>query len=237
MTRTVAVVQARLGSRRFPEKMLATLGSASLLEWVVTRVKKSRLLDRVIVATTTETRDDRLVSECQRLSVETFRGSTDDVLGRFVGALAGDTCDTVVRICADNPFVDPNCVDTAITEHRSLGKQYTFNHRPFGACDYADGFGAEVISRGVLEELNGMSLSRAHREHVTLAIVEGVVNVDMHGCRAPTALAYPNMRFDVDRPEDLEAANHLVVAGSLTFDSNAEQFVTEFRRVRSSRLA
>ena len=67
-----------------------------------------------------------------------------------------------------------------------------------------------MISRGVLEELNGMSLSRAHREHVTLAIVEGVVNVDMHGCRAPASLAYPKMRFDVDRPEDLLRISHFI---------------------------
>ena len=81
--RTVAVVQARLGSHRFPGKMLAVLGEHSLLEWVVTRVGQSDAIDRVVVATTREPLDDQIVAECGRLGVDVVRGSTDDVLDRF----------------------------------------------------------------------------------------------------------------------------------------------------------
>ena len=98
MTRTIAVIQARLGSQRFPAKMLADLGGHSVLEWVVTRVRRSTLVDRTIVATTQEPLDDRLVAECQRLGVEVMRGSTNDVLGRFVSAIARDAADAVVRV-------------------------------------------------------------------------------------------------------------------------------------------
>ncbi|MEY3133140.1 MAG: hypothetical protein RLZ29_1477, partial [Actinomycetota bacterium] len=110
MTRTVAVIQARLGSQRFPEKMLALLGNRSLLEWVVTRVRRSEMLDRVVVATTQESRDDRLADECARLGVDVMRGPTDDVLARFAQAVEGDAADAVVRVCADNPFIDPACI-------------------------------------------------------------------------------------------------------------------------------
>ncbi|MEN9286346.1 MAG: spore coat polysaccharide biosynthesis protein spsF, partial [Actinomycetota bacterium] len=126
MTRTVAVIQARLGSQRFPEKMLALLGNRSLLEWVVTRVRRSEMLDRVVVATTQESRDDRLADECARLGVDVMRGPTDDVLARFAQAVEGDAADAVVRVCADNPFIDPACIDELVREYRRHGVDYAY---------------------------------------------------------------------------------------------------------------
>ena len=225
MTRTIAVVQARLGSQRFPEKMLATLGAHCLLEWVVRRVKKSALLDRVVVATTREPLDDQLVAECVRLGVEVARGSTDDVLARFVEAIDGDQADAVVRVCADNPFIDPSCIDQLVREYRQHGVEYAFNQRPHGACNYADGFGAEVLSRESLLSLHRSRLTPAQREHVTLAVVDGTVAAKSHACIAPPDLAYPHLRFDVDTPHDLAVLQTLVDAGRLGIDSTAAQIV------------
>ena len=221
MTRTIAVIQARLGSQRFPAKMLADLGGHSVLEWVVTRVRRSTLVDRTVVATTQETLDDRLVAECQRLGVEAKRGSTNDVLGRFVAAIAGDAADAVVRVCADNPFIDPGCIDQVIREFRESGAEYAFNHRPFGDCDYADGFGAEVVSRRLLEQMHDSPLTDQQREHVTLSIVDGSVRASTHACRAPSELAYPQHRFDVDEPSDLARLSQLVIANHLNLKSSA----------------
>ena len=221
MTRTIAVIQARLGSQRFPAKMLADLGGHSVLEWVVTRVRRSTLVDRMVVATTQETLDDRLVAECQRLGVEVKRGSTNDVLGRFVSAIEGDAADAVVRICADNPFVDPGCIDQVIREFRESGVDYAFNHRPFGDCNYADGFGAEVVSRRLLEQMHDSQLTEQQREHVTLSIVDGSVRASTHACRAPSELAYPQHRFDVDEPSDLARLSQLVITNHLNRESSA----------------
>ena len=221
MTRTIAVIQARLGSQRFPAKMLADLGGHSVLEWVVTRVRRSTLVDRTVVATTQETLDDRLVAECQRLGVEAKRGSTDDVLGRFVSAIEGDAADAVVRVCADNPFIDPGCIDQVIREFRESGVDYAYNHRPFGDCNYADGFGAEVVSRRLLEQMHDSQLTEQQREHVTLSIVDGSVRASTHACRAPSELAYPQHRFDVDEPSDLARLSQLVIANHLNLKSSA----------------
>jgi len=226
MSRTVAVVQARLGSQRFPEKTLALLGEKSLIEWVVTRVRRSTLVDRIVVATTRETPDDRLVAECERLGVEVRRGPTDDLLRRFIEALEGDAADVVVRVCADNPLIDPECIDRAIVEYRQHGVDYAFNHRPFRECNYADGFGAEVVSREVLERLNRMELSASHREHVTLAVVDGTFVVRRHACVAPIQLAHPELRFDVDTPADLAALQALVDGNALTIDATAQEIVS-----------
>jgi spore coat polysaccharide biosynthesis protein SpsF (cytidylyltransferase family) len=225
MTRTVAVVQARLGSHRFPGKMLTVLGEHSLLEWVVTRVGQSDAIDRVVVATTLEPLDDQIVAECGRLGVDVVRGSTDDVLDRFMAALADDKCDTVVRVCADNPFVDASCITAVIDEHRSTGADYSFNHRPFGVCNYADGFGVEVISRVLLTELHSQDLSAEHREHVTLAIADGTVKANVHGCVAPPSLARPELRFDIDEPQDLQHLQALVAFARLHIGSSAAKVV------------
>ena len=231
MTRTVAVVQARLGSSRFPEKMLARLGEWTLLEWVVTRVRMCQRVDLVVVATTTDSIDDRLVDECNRLGVAVVRGSTNDVLARFIEAISNDTCDAVVRVCADNPFIDPACVDAAITAYRTEAVDYAFNHRPHGSCNYADGFGAEVVSRALLERLNATQLSAPHREHVTLAVIDGVVKANIHACIAPSSLARPDLRFDVDHPEDLVHLQKLVVGGGLSPASSAFAVLRTFNDV------
>jgi spore coat polysaccharide biosynthesis protein SpsF len=225
MTRTVAVIQARLGSQRFPEKMLALLGDRSLLEWVVTRVRRSEMLDRVVVATTQESRDDRLADECARLGVDVMRGPTDDVLARFTQAVEGDAADAVVRVCADNPFIDPACIDELVREYRRHGVGYAYNHRPHGACDYADGFGAEILSRGLLDKLQASDLSARHREHVTLAVVDGTIPALTHACIAPKELAYPKLRFDVDTANDLKSLNQLISLGQISLVTTAAEVV------------
>ena len=225
MTRTVAVIQARLGSQRFPEKMLALLGNRSLLEWVVTRVRRSVMLDRVVVATTQESRDDRLADECARLGVDVMRGPTDDVLARFAQAVEGDAADAVVRVCADNPFIDPACIDELVREYRRHGVDYAYNHRPHGACDYADGFGAEILSRGLLDKLQASDLSARHREHVTLAVVDGTIPALTHACIAPKELAYPKLRFDVDTANDLKSLNQLISLGQISLVTTAAEVV------------
>lgn len=225
MTRTVAVIQARLGSHRFPEKMLAVLGERSLLEWVVTRVGQSDAIDRVVVATTLEPLDDQIVAECGRLGVDVVRGSTNDVLTRFVAAIDDDGCDTVVRVCADNPFVDAGCISAVINEHHATGADYSFNHRPFGTCNYADGFGVEVITRALLTEINRQNVSAAHREHVTLAIVDGTIKAHVHGCVAPPLLARPELRFDVDESGDLQHIQSLVDLARLHIGSHAVEVI------------
>jgi len=230
MTRTIAVIQARLGSQRFPEKMFAELGGHSLLEWVVRRVQRSKLLDRVVVATTQEPLDDRLVAKCKQLGVEVRRGSTNDVLGRFVSAIEGDTADAVVRICADNPFIDPGCIDQVVREFHSAGVEYAFNHRPYGDCNYADGFGAEVMSAGLLRRLATMNLTPQQREHVTLAIVDESVAVKSLACTAPPQLAYPHLRFDVDEVQDLDLLRELLVKGEIDLSSEAHTIVAKALR-------
>ena len=114
--RTVAIVQARMGSARFPGKILANLGGYPLLEWVLRRVSRASLLDETVLATSTKPQDDALAAVAKTIGIRTFRGDESDVLGRFVMTANMSDAEQVVRICADNPFVDPDNYDFRLND-------------------------------------------------------------------------------------------------------------------------
>ena len=109
--RTIAIVQARMGSSRLPKKMMMDLAGEPLLHWVLSRVKKAKLLDSIILATSDGAIDDQLVELAQKLNVPVFRGSETDVLGRFLEAANVSKADHVIRVCGDNPLVAPEEID------------------------------------------------------------------------------------------------------------------------------
>jgi spore coat polysaccharide biosynthesis protein SpsF len=112
--RIVAIVQARMGSSRFPGKMLATLGNISILEWVFQRLSRATYLDEIVLATSIDKENDVLENIANRCGVRVFRGSESDVLGRFVSAADHAKATNIVRVCADNPFIDPIEVDRLV---------------------------------------------------------------------------------------------------------------------------
>jgi spore coat polysaccharide biosynthesis protein SpsF len=211
--RVVAVVQARMGSTRFPNKMLAQLGGRPVLEWVLRRVSSSCGVDEVILATSTERRDDALIQVAEDSHVSSFRGDEVDVLQRFVGAARATKADLVVRVCADNPFVDSGEIDRLITFFLGCRCDYAFNHQDRLECNYADGFGAEMLGVPLLEQIARSASAPAHREHVTQFLWDHADAYRIEAVPVPAGLAYPNLRFDIDTPEDLARLSALVMAG------------------------
>ncbi len=96
----------------------------------------------------------------------------NDVLGRFRAAADLARADVIVRDCADNPFIAPEEIDRIVEHYRSLRPDYAFNHVPRLGNEYADGFGAEVIGRALLDRLNVEAREPRHREHVTVYVWE-----------------------------------------------------------------
>lgn len=224
MSRVVALIQARMGSTRFPGKMLADLGGHPILEWVLTRVSKAQLIDSVVLATTTLSHDDALVALAKKLGIEVFRGSETDVLGRFAAAAKHYQADIVVRICADNPFTDPNEIDRLINYYRANQCDYACNHQDRLGSAYPDGFGAEIISNKLLQQIALISSDARHREHATLYLWEHSEQFTMLALPAPSGLSFPEFRFDVDTLADLEHLEVLVEAG-VNFEAPANDIV------------
>jgi len=109
-----AIVQARVGSVRFPDKVLAPISGAPLIELLLRRLTKSEKLHQIIVVTSTDPRNLPLVELVQNLGFPCEQGSEDDVLDRYVHAADKYQCDVVVRITGDCPLIDPDLVDEAI---------------------------------------------------------------------------------------------------------------------------
>lgn len=200
--KTVALIQARLGSSRLPCKMMLSLHGLPLIDWVVRRVRRAVLVDEVVVATSTRPENDILEYHLTRQGVTVFRGPEDDVLERFRLAGKAFGAEQVVRVCADNPLIWGAEVDNLIRFWRSEGCDYAYNHIPRGNL-YPDGLGAETLSYALLEEVARKATLPEHREHCLSYIW---ANPERYSIRtfdpASPALHRPDIKLDVDTPED-----------------------------------
>jgi spore coat polysaccharide biosynthesis protein SpsF len=230
MTRVVAVVQARMGSQRFPGKMLSQLGEHTLLDWVLQRVLRSTQVDQVVLATSTNSEDDKLVSAALRLEVDSIRGSETDVLSRFLLAADNSQADLVVRVCADNPFIAPEELDRLIVDHRAKNVDYSCNHQQKLSNKYADGFGAEILSHDLLKKLANQTTQQPHREHVTSYIWDNQKEFKINAVTAPAELAFPEVKLDIDTPAELAVLNEFVRQYSVKIETKAAEIVESFRK-------
>lgn len=199
-----ALIQARLGSSRFPEKVLQRINGVPMLQFLVSRLRRARGLDGVVIATTTNPKDDPLVAFCKEQDWMVFRGSEDDVLDRYYQAAKAFGIGTVIRITADCPLVDPAIVDQLIDDFQKGGADYVCNVHP---PTYPDGMDVEVFSFDALERAWKIS-----REKPNLALVTG------HILNHPDQFKIRNVRNDqdlsayrltVDYPQDLEMVSKL----------------------------
>lgn len=200
--KTVAIVQARLGSSRLPMKSLLCLHGYPIIDWVTQRLSTSRLLDKIIVATP-DTRMDMVLHEhLRRRNIETMAGSENDVLSRFCDAARLTGADTVVRVCADNPLLWGEAVDRLLLFYAVTHCDYAYNHIPRNNL-WPDGLGAEVLSADLLLDLERKAETPAQREHCLNYIWD---NADRY-CIATfdpeeASLRRPDIRLDVDTPQD-----------------------------------
>lgn len=197
--RTVAIIQARMGSTRLPGKVLLPLGPETVLASVVHRVRRAKLLESVVVATTQESRDDATIAECQRLGVNFFRGSETDVLDRYHRCARHEQAGAVVRITSDCPLIDPDVVDATIRVFLEERADYASNVWP---RRFPRGLDTEVFTMAALERASRDASEPHQREHVTPYFYE---HPEIFRISSFTADAdYSKHRWTLDTPEDLE---------------------------------
>lgn len=159
---TVAIIQARMGSTRLPGKVLKDIGGVPMLAHVVTRARLASLLDKVVVATTTEPQDQQIVAYCKDAGFDYGRGSEADVLDRYYQIAKQENADTVVRITSDCPLTCPSIIDQTIRVYQQANVEYVNNK-----LEYANGFDVEAIGFETLEEIWDSATTSEDREHVT----------------------------------------------------------------------
>lgn len=162
--RVVAIIQARCGSTRFPNKVFADLCGKPFIWHVVNRLKFVHLLDHIVLATTDRPSDDKLYNWAKENGVDVYRGSESNVLKRYYETANYAKADVIVRITADDPFKEPSLIDKAINTLQTGGYDFVCNNCP---PSYPEGLDIEVFTKAVLDKEEKLSTSNFEREHVT----------------------------------------------------------------------
>jgi spore coat polysaccharide biosynthesis protein SpsF len=202
---TSCIIQARMGSSRLPGKVMQRIDNGVLLDYVIRQVKSAKKIEKIIVATTDLAEDDVIFNHISAQRIECYRGSSEDVLDRYYQCAKAFSCDTIVRVTADNPLIDPDVVDLVISKYENNECDYASNtlHRTFPY-----GTEVEVFSFKVLEKAWKNAKLPSEREHVTPFIYKPgngfrLINVD-----CTEDLSY--LRYTVDRIEDLKLVREIV---------------------------
>ena len=198
----VAIILARLGSRRFPGKVLTPLAGKPLLLHVVDAARTASTVDRVVVATTQLKRDDDLVAVAEEAGVDVFRGSEQDVLARFAGAISYSSGEVGVRLTVDNPLMTGGLIDLVVRRHLASGADYTCN---FLQQTLPDGLEVEVIPRHIIEHLLHCATTPDEREHVTWYIRTYKEEFHIENVAIDTGeVGWEGLSLSIDAPEDLD---------------------------------
>lgn len=200
--KTVAIIQARIGSTRLPYKMMLSLHGKPIIEWVIKRVQKSKCLNDIIVAIPMSEENDILERYIMQLGVKVFRGSESNVLERFYNSVKHENASHIIRICADNPLIDPHEIDNLIQFYTDNSCDYAYNHIPKNNL-YPDGLGAEMISFDLLRTLYEVVESQHHKEHCLSYIHDNKEQFVIKTFNPPNRnLHHPELRFDIDTFDD-----------------------------------
>ena len=205
--RSVAVIQARVGSTRFPGKVLADLCGKPMLAHVIERVSQAKTLDDVVVATTVEPGDDIVASLAGECGAGVTRGPVADVLGRYVLAAQEHGADLVLRVTSDCPLIDPELIDRLLRLRSSTGADYASNELP---PTYPQGYDLEVLTTQCLMRLDAESVLDYHREHVTARLRENAAEYRTANMAHDRDLSF--IRLTVDVPADLDRVRTILMA-------------------------
>lgn len=198
---TLAILQARMSSTRLPGKVMADIVGAPMILRQIERLKRAKRLDQIVVATSADPSDDILAERLSAEGIGVYRGSLNDVLSRFIGALDQfGPNETVVRLTADCPLADPDLIDQTIDLFHSSGADYASNTPE--RRSYPKGLDIEVMRAEVLRAAAAEATAPYDREHVT-AFIYGhperfkIVGLEQHASEG-------EVRWTVDRPDDLD---------------------------------
>jgi spore coat polysaccharide biosynthesis protein SpsF len=214
----LAITQARTGSTRFPNKIMKKIKDKTLLKIHVDRIKKSKRINSVIIATTNKQNDDLIENEAFKLKVNCFRGSEDDVLDRFYQAAKNYEPDYIVRLTSDCPLIDPNLIDEIIDQTIKTNADYCSNTL---IESYPDGQDVEVFTFKLLKKTWEESILKSDREHVTPFMKNNKIQFNLVNFHSKN-LEYEKVRMTIDEPEDFEVITFLI--NKLGFDESWQNY-------------
>lgn len=204
---TAIVVQARMGATRLPGKVLKPILGRPMLSYQVERLRRCKAADRLVIATTDKPADDAVAAFCATEALALVRGSESDVLARYHAALEAFPAQTVVRVTADCPLIDPALVDQVIGAFAAEPGRYDFVSNMLEKT-YPYGMAVEVVSAQALREAHREARDPAEREHVMPFIYRRPERYKLRSLTMSPDLSHH--RWTVDTPEDFELVSRIL---------------------------
>lgn len=200
----LAIVQARVSSSRLPGKVLKTILDKPMIIHQMERIQCSKMIDKIVLATSNESSDDVLADICFKYHIDVFRGSLNNVLERFYQCTKKYKADQVVRITGDCPLIDWRIIDDVIRLHLNDDNDYTSNTLKLS---YPDGLDVEVLTKDTLIRIYKQASLFSEKEHVTPYVYN---NKDLFkiGC-LENKIDLSRYRWTVDEKEDFEVVKYI----------------------------
>ena len=196
-----AILEVRMGSTRLPGKSMMDVTGAPLIKRVVDRVKLSKKVNKVILATTKNTKDDVLEKFAKEEDIDCFRGSEENVLERVVFAARKYQVKHIVELHGDNPFLDPKIIDSAVELYETSKCDYVSNTLE---KTFPSGVRVQVFPTKELEKIYNTIDDPAVNEHVSLYFYEHPELYNIVNLKAPPEINRPEIRLTVDTEKDLK---------------------------------
>lgn len=204
MFKNSAIIQARTGSTRLPNKIFMNVGSTPLIERIVNCLEKVENIDSIIIATTENRSDDTLVDWCNARKVKYFRGDEHNVLKRYFDCTIRFPTKNIIRITADDPFKDPQMINKMILQFENAKLDFLCNNNP---PTFPEGLDVEIFSMKTLETMHLKASSNFEREHVTQYCHRHIneFKFENYNC----VKDYSKYRLTIDTKNDLDFCNEI----------------------------
>jgi len=198
--RVIATIEARMSATRLPGKVMFPLAGAPMLQRLVERVRRARLVDEVVVASTVSMPDEAIADLCRRIDCRVYRGPVEDITQRLLNAAKG--ADLIVQLTGDCPLIDPEHVDETVRRITDAKADYASNS--LNGCTFPIGFDVRAFTMEALQRSADLSDDPVDRVHGSYFIYRNPQLFRLVGWEAPAELRWPELRLTVDEPADYE---------------------------------
>lgn len=196
----LAIIQARCNSRRFPKKILKKIYKKELLKILIERLKTSKSINKIIIATSKNIINKPLVQFCKKNNISCFQGSENNVFSRYLKIARSETPKLIIRLTADCPFVDPNVIDHLVSKIQKGKYEFVSNTVPPTSSTWPDGSDVEIFTFKAILKIDQKSMTKQDKEHVTFQFWK---SAKFKKCQIHMKRNNARFRYTLDYKEDL----------------------------------
>ena len=222
------IIEARMNSSRLPGKVLMKHNGNEMLKIMVLRLKKSKKCKNIIIATTKNKKDNRIIKLTKKLKINYFRGSEKNVLERVINSAKKFNLSTIIKICGDCPLIDPKILDKMLSKYNRSKVDYLSNNL---IKSYPDGMDIEMFDIKTLEKSYSISKSVLNKEHVTYFIKKSK-RFKKINFKAPKKSFYPKLRVTLDNYRDFKFISNILSSFNDNIYFSNDEMIKSFKSKR-----